>query len=299
MNQIIKNELRELYTSFDMTNNFYEKEYMVSFFDYLKAVFNDDKEIIEMSDDINKKMMNLRRDSIFFLIARKRKIDEYVENNQDFFYENIIAPDSFEKIMSDCIFPLRDDNITYILEEFFKNMGKGIYDYYKKINDEGRVFLGISNETAYTSLNNSNTIIFVKSLEDLLDMMVLIHEIGHAYYFYLNNTKIRERNNIENEIKEEIPAKIMEIKFINFLKDNALYEQSIVLKNLFDYVFYEYGRSENKFDALKYTIASDIAETSGNDVDIDNYFKHIYSTDIYKLVLENTNNKAKGKRFYK
>ena len=39
MKEGLKKELIELYHSFDKTNNFYEKGYIISFFDYLKNVF--------------------------------------------------------------------------------------------------------------------------------------------------------------------------------------------------------------------------------------------------------------------
>lgn len=299
MNEIIKNEIRELYSSFDDSNSFYEKEYIMALFEYLKALFNEDHEIREMSKNINKKILSLRKESILYLLSREERIKKYVEENKDFFNENIIPPDTFRKVSDNSIFPLRDDNITYILDEFFKSIGEPVHNFYKKINDENRVILGISNEISYTSINNSNAIIFIKNLSDLLDMMVLVHEIGHAYYFNINNCKISERDNIENEIKEEIPAKIMEMKFIHFLRKNGVYEQSIVLENAFDYVFYEYGRISDKFEGLKYIIASDIAKTIGRDVDINEYYQHIYGTDIYNLVLENSRVKNNPKRFYK
>ena len=298
MNQIIRNEIIELYNSFSITENFYEKEYIDAFFERISQVFNDD-EIIKMYEDINNKMNLLNYENICYSLYRREMIDRYVKNNKDFFYESIVAPEYFNKLSSKCIVQLSDENISYILEMFFLSLGDDIYLFYKKLNDEGRIFSGISNETAFTSIDNSNTIIFIQELRDLIDIMILVHEIGHAYYFYLNNIKIRERENVKIELKEEIPSKIMEIKFIKFLEANGVYEPSMALENLFDYVFYKYGREKNTFESLKYTIASDIAKTTGKYIDVKEYFKHIYDTSIHKLVLENNDMKEKGKRFYK
>ena len=298
MNKLVKEEIKKLYKSFNKTDNAYEKEYILSFFDYLKNVFIEDKEIIKMSDDINYKMMSLREDRIWFLLTRENKINKYVFDNKDFFYENIPVPNEFHKISQKSIFPLDEDNVIFILEEFFKSINEDLYEFYQMLNDEERVIYGLSNETAYTSLNNSNTVIFIKGLEDLIDMMVLVHEIGHSYYFYINNTKIAEREEIDVEIKEEIPAKILEIKFIKFLRDNGFYEQSMVLKNLFDYVFYEYGKSNNKYEGLKYIIASHVANTQGEDADVESFFKYIYGTSTDKIILDN-NKKNSDKKLYK
>lgn len=299
MNQIIKNEIKELFLSFDKTNNFYEKEYTDTLLERLSRVFDDDLEIKKMHEIISEKMNMLSFENICYSLYRKQRIDQYVEINKDFFYENIIAPDTFNKMSAKSIVPLSDENIAYILETFFMSVSEDIYLFYKQIMDEGRIINGFSNEIAFTSLNNSNTIIFVKGLRDLMDMLVLVHEIGHAYYFNLNGVKVGERDNIEFELKEEIPAKIMEMKFINFLNQNGVYEPSTALENLFDYIYYRYGKNENKFEGLKYVIASDIAKTVSNNIDIDEYYKHIYDASIHKLVLESAHMKSQGKRYFK
>ena len=298
MNQLIKKEIRNLYLSFDKANS-YEIEYIKALFEYLIDVYEDDEEIFDMNKKLDEELIYSKKERLFFLISREEDIKKYIDDNIGFIYENIITPNEFKKIPSTSVLPLREDNFSYILKAFFLSLNEDIFNFYEQYNSEERILYGLTNETTFTSLDNSNTIIFIKELSDLIDMMVLVHELAHAYYFKLNNINIKNRGKIDIEIKEEIPAKILEIKFIEFLRISGLYEQSNVLENAFDYVYFEYSKSKYEYESLKYIIASDIAKTMGKDVDINEFFKHVYETNIQSLLLENSEKKEKGKRFFK
>jgi hypothetical protein len=228
------------------------------------------------------------RERVLHMLTKKDETEAYVEKNKDFFYENIVTPDRVVKVYSNCIFTLGEDNISYILQTFFLSISEDLFLFYEKLKDEKRIIKSVSIETAFTSLDNSNTIIFIKELKDLFDLLILVHEIGRAYYYKLNNIKLSDVGNIEEEIKEMIPAKVMAIKFIDFLRKNDAYEQSMVLRNFFDYFYYDSCKDKYDYNSLKDIIASDIAITVGKDVNIEEFYKYVYETNVRKLVLENS-----------
>ena len=296
MKEGLKKELRELYHSFDKTNNFYEKGYIISFFDYLKNVFPNDLDIIKMNRDLIYKM-NLYSDYFTkYSEFRGKKIDKFVKKKTVFFDRRITKDNKEFKLINGTLIPLGKDNIAYLIETFLGSIDKDLLEFYRKINSEGRITFSPENITAFTSLSNSNTMIFIEKLENLKDIMILMHEIGHAYYFYINNMKISERENVLSELKDEIPAKVLEIKFVKFLQNNGVFEQGLVLESLFDEIIEECNKKRDNYDNLKYLIASSIAKSvKDKEFDLAKYYKHIYKSDAYNLVNEIVDDRKLGR----
>ena len=293
MNNIIKKEIQELYNSFDKTNNFYEKGYILTFLDYLNSIL-DDKEIKDMRDMINIKMFSCRDSYLHFLISRSNSISEFVKRNKEFFNEKIIVSKE-QKFPYEYLSSLNDESISSVIDEFLKTFDFRIYKFYRRMVDEGRIICSNDNNIAITSLNHSKTIIFIKDLNDLHDIMILLHELAHAYYIYINKLKVIERCDITKEIKDEIPAKIMEIKFIKFISNINNYS-SMVLKNTFNEILYECDSKRDNYENIKYLIASFIAQKlEDDDLNITNYYKYLHQNDIYKIINEIDNKKEKGK----
>ena len=162
--------------------------------------------------------------------------------------------------------------------------------------DEGRILYGTNNNTMFTSLYNSNTIIFIEELNNFRDIMIFVHELAHAYYFNINNSRLVERNDISVELKDEIPAKIMEIKFINYLYNNGSINEGTILEDFFVSIMMECDKKRNGFDYLKYLVASYIAfKLKDEEFMVDKYYKHISQQNIFNLIDEVNNKKKMGK----
>ena len=89
MNEIVKNEVRLLYKSFDKTDNFYEKSYVLTLLDYLHNIIPNDNEIFHMYNDISNKLNSLGCEYISFLLLRNQRIHNLMKENKDFFDSNI------------------------------------------------------------------------------------------------------------------------------------------------------------------------------------------------------------------
>ena len=294
MEEEIKKELKELYNSFDKTNNLYEKGYIVTLFGYLKRIFSDD-DINQMYQNVYSKLNVYNVDYLQYFSVKEDKIEEFMQKKYDFFIQKIGKVRKVTELKG-YLPTLSSESIEKIIDLFLQSISMDIFSFYKKYKLENRILFSHDGNTAYTSLYNSNTIVFIPKMENLKDIMILMHELGHAYYFYINNAKIRERDDILVELKDEIPAKILEMKFIKFIKEKIDYQQGLILDNIFDLNMYEYYIEEDDFDSLKYLIASFIAKKiSDKNFNISKYFERLYRNDIYNIVVENNNIKKLAK----
>lgn len=296
MNDIVKSEIESLCDSFDRTSYYYEKGYILTTLDYLCNIMPGDVDINNMRNLIRFKMSLMTNEFLKYMTSRQDKINVFMKKNSVFFNGMIPNLPKKNKYPYKYLAPLSEENISYIIEDFLKNTDENIYNFYQKIVDEERLFYSNDNNTALTTLYNSNTIIFVEDLKTLGDIMIFLHELGHAYYMYINNYRIIERADFQKELKDEIPAKVMEVKFMEYLQKNGVYEQSLILENLYNSIMYECEKKRYRFDNLKYLIASDVANTiRERDFNLTKYFRHLYQTDVYTILNEKNNEKRLGK----
>ena len=296
MNQVVKNEIRLLSRAFDKSTSYYEKGYILSLIDYLNRIMPNDLDINEMQQDIRLKMCIIAQDFTKYLTLRKEKIDKFMEENREYFDANIKKIELSSEYPYEFLPELEEGNIGYIIEDFLKNTDKNILNFYRKIYSEGRIIYSIENNMALTSLNNSNTIIFIKKLDNLEDIRVFLHELAHAYYIYINNYHINERSSLTTELKDEIPAKIMELKYINYLFQNGAYHESKIIENSFNKGVVECEKNRYDFEHLKYLIASYIAlNLKDKEYDLTKYFKYLYNNNIFNIINNINKERSLGK----
>ena len=295
MNEIIKNEVRTLYESFDITKNMYEKGYISTVVNYLSENMPDDQDILDMRNEIRAKMCFLSNEYLNYFISRSEDIIKFMRENINSFDIMIDKVDKNDDSIEYELPELSNENIGYIIESFLKSIDKNILEFYRQIINEGRVLYGTKNNIAFTSLYNSKTIIFIEDLRDIQDICIFLHELSHAYYIYVNNYRIRDRENLQVEIKDEIPSKMMEYKFILFVENN-FNKEYFVLKKYYDSIMYECYTKRDHYENLKYLIASVIASNIGDRrFNMTRYFKHVYNKDVFSLINEANNKKRIGK----
>lgn len=287
MNSLIKKEIKNLIESFDKTEDFYEKGYILTLIDYLSKVVPNDKDILSMREVIHSKANLISKELLLYSTIRRDEIGSYMIKSSSFFNEHIESIEKKETYNQQKLVSLSHENISYLISDFLDGIDSNIYKFYDKMCQEGRILYSIENNTALTSLDNSETVIFVEKLENLEDVMVLLHELAHAYYMYINNYLVKDRESLPMEIKDEIPAKIMEQAFIKYLRNNGVIEASLILEDLFDAIMYECDNRRYNFENLKYLIASNIAlSVQDKDINLTEYYKYIYETDIYTIIKE-------------
>ncbi len=295
MENIVLDELKSLCDNVDKTENMYERGQILTSIDYLCYTLKDNAMINEMYEEVHKKASFLSFNFVGYILAKQAEIDEFMDTNNKFFDANVARCFKNHEYDLKKMVPLTKENVSYILETFLKRVDVNLFSFYQKMCSEGRIIYGPVNQTFFTTLDTSNTVISVNELRDLKDIMVFVHELGHAYYFYINNQRMIDRDTIGIEIKEEIPARILERKFVDFMFQNGVIEQAGILNDIFDHVGYSHDHSRETFDSIKYVIATDMACNVDEKENITKLFKHIYEADIFELIKENKNKRGKGK----
>ena len=296
MDNKILEEIEKLCSSFDSTDNYLIKGFIWNILGYLKEEYPNKSLINSIYNVINSKVDLISIEIRKAELEWKNKTNKYIRDTSFFWNENISSID----INSDCSHNILNDlakrSLLFIFESFLSDLDNKLYSFYQEMQNENRIILGHNNMTIHTSVNNYKTLIIINELHNLLDLLVFSHEIGHAYYIYLNKISVIDEMDIYNNIKGEIPAKIMEIKFINYLSKMMVIEPSKILQNEFDINMHLSSLRRDDYDSLRYLIGAYMAKNINNDINITDYFKKIYENNVYSLIIglnnENENRKV-------
>lgn len=296
MNSFLMDEIRKLYYSFDKTSNYYEKSYIWYVLYDLKEEFKENTEITKMFNDINS-----RSSVLYNQISKEDKlIQKYINDNTVFFNQQIVLPEKFSKYSDKELMFLTEEQLHYILKCFLESISSDLLNFYIKMKKEGRIIINSKTDhTLYTTLKSSDTLVFIRKFKNTQDILALLHELSHAYYIYINNDKVRERQNIDQRFKDEIMPRIMEKKFIAFLDNNDMEDDAQILQNSFDLLMCICDKKRDDFELLKNLIASYVTINIGDNLNTMELFKYIYNVDLKELLQEINNKKEKGKIFVK
>ena len=295
MTNKLKREIQNLYYSYDSTNVLFEKGYLWSIFSYLSDLFPNDLDIQKMFCDIAKKAIKIEKLISVEDKKMNREIKYFMKDNKHFFRD--IIPDIKGYYKGD-INTFSDENneyLTMILESFLQSVSMSFFRFYKKIVNEERIIKADDNQVAFSSLYSADTFVFIENFKSIFDVMVLVHELAHSYYYFLNNEILNERQNIENNIKEEIPSRMIELMFINYIKKMNLNDTYLKLKKEYENELYYYNENRSEIKNIKYLIGSYMAYQLYNKYSIEDYFYHVYESNYQDLLLEAKNNNIKGK----
>ncbi len=273
----MKDKLKELYDYFKYTNNVCEKAFVWDVFSNMSDIYSNDLEIQKMFRDISLACRNLKplMDNMDYSFFENKKI--FMKDNEALFKERISD--------STTIYYSANQNKKYsenelkgILKSFLYSVSTDLLDFYKEMRYNDAIIIGrkrkIEGYTSFISLNNSDSYICVKKLNNLYDLKVLVHEIGHAYYNYINNIQFMESRELDNLIKSEIPAMWLELLLVMYLGNYKIkYIQNNNYKD-FDKFIYYFGK--NQVERMK---------IDSEDKKLEDIYENIYKKD-YQLKLK-------------
>ncbi len=208
-------ELKKLYDIFKETDDIYVKGYIWTVFSNFSLYYKNNNEIRKMFDEISMACQYLRKDFKYYNLLDKKSKEEFLKNNT-YLIDDI--PDSF------CLIYTKFDKkkhskegLNRVLESFLNSISFELLNFYKNMNNEGRIIVlnkhGNDGYTGFSSVNDSSNYICINKYETMDDLKILIHEIGHAYYNYINDVQLSDLNNLELNIKSEVPAILLENLF--------------------------------------------------------------------------------------
>ena len=284
----LKEEIRKLYLSFDSAESYYEKGFIWSFLTLVADLFSDD-EITMMFKDISLKCLKEEKEFINDKKMHEKEINKFMKENKKFFRNNIPKPYEIEKPIHNDLPSRKYDYLVSILESFLKTQSQYFYNFYKKMIQEERIIMGKNSQVSFSSINTSKTFIFLEKFENLYDVMILVHELAHAYYYEINGERLIDRAIISNEIKDEIPSRMVELNFIRYGGTINLFKTYKSLKKEYDYLIYNYDQYRSNYEMMQYVIGSYLAYQLENRYQIEDYFHHVYQEDFRNLILEARN----------
>ncbi len=292
MKETLKEEVRDLFKSFELTNNFFEKGYVLLSINKLLKVYPDDPELLKMRDITTLKLAYLGQEFKSYTRDRNQKISEFMKKNYDFFSNKIdFGSDYVESGIDESVLKsISEEEINQVIKSFLDSLDKEMYPYYQKMVNEGRVVTGDECTVAFTSLYDVNhQIIISKEIKSIQEVMFLMHEFAHSYYCHVTESRIGLLDSPIVEIKDEIAPVIIERMFIDYIREHGYYNESLVLEDKFnkDYQTNYYYKAE--FKIFKYLVGKFIAQKIHNkDIDFTKYLKHIFNTDVCDLISEVT-----------
>lgn len=274
----------------------------VIFLSYLKEMYPSNKHIMKLNRRIKfQSIMHIGKiigNTTSLLIDNKK----FVKENKGF---NTLIPNSGLSYCNINKLVIPFDELYQILLSFSKSLDNDFYLFVKKLIDDKKILIriktnkkmfgldsDISTGMGYNlSIENGLYFIYLNRFNSISDLLVLVHEIGHLYYCYINKINSFDKKTRNDDIKEEIPSRIMERLLVNYLYNYNNSYAIITEKELNNNIIRDETKN-NKYTKMKYTLgdfASYIFKDYINkEISLDNFMRYIYSS-CYHEILDNAN----------
>ena len=215
-------------------------------------------------------------------------------------YEDILNHANNYPIFRPTIPPISLNKMLDYINDFLNQIDPNLLALFNRVLDKRLIAETEISEDGgrCTKLDSNNFAIIIKyNLRDFFKVASLVHEIGHAYYYYLNDSiPTFVRSNIANESV----AKILEYLFIEYLRMNHLVDENSL--NQYDRFFMTHHLNiMNSVYIVNKLIMDDAIEISGDPfkmkVEIPN--EAYYNLSIVKIKTEEVNHYTEfDKNFY-
>lgn len=207
------------------------------------------------------------------------------------------------------------DFLNWLKKEFIMSLGYEFYNFYCYYADSGRISARRPGckEKIYTYDPGAaagvmiplhpydyQSVIYLNKYNDINDLMNLMHELGHAYFHYVNRCGFMDYISAKDNIKTEIPSKMMEQLFIRFLYQNGFNEFANALSIQFSKAARRSQIDSDMCNCYKYCLGSFISQIFINDIGtnytLEEFFNYIHCANYQELLqICKANNPEKGK----
>ena len=113
------------------------------------------------------------------------------------------------------------DKLYQGAKDFFKYLGNDVYNLFERLYNNNLIIENASLDagTCYNFNNGTSGIIIHQNIDFISKVITLVHEMGHAYYNYLSNTKPSLNT---TTIALECPSLMFEQLFLLYLNENNI-----------------------------------------------------------------------------
>lgn len=290
-----KKDLNGLYDILKRSNSIYFLERFYYYLSFLKKVYPNDQYIINLFNKVNYSYRVHGGKLIKMNCEILSKVKEFEEKNKEYFSKTI--PSNNLLYCKNNINMISQEELKSIILNFALSLSNEFYLFVKYVIDNNKIFLpnkcnDLSNGfSMLVSVNFGGYYIYLNHFLNIDDLLVLVHEIGHLYYYYLNNIANFKLKKPEAAIKEEIVPRMMEWLLIEYFGlYNKLYMENATI-SLNNSIICD-DKSKSEYIRMRYQLG-DFASWASKDyinkeISFDNFVRYIYHTD-YHEVLENAN----------
>lgn len=229
--------------------------------------------------------------------------ENFLQNNRSFFEK--MLPKLNVQYQNIYFSYIDYDTLVSLLFSFLKSVSIHLYNFYTKMLRDGRILIRRKNKTdnilsiqcneengffSFISQDDGCYYIYINKFNNIKDLSILIHELGHAYYSYLNNYSITTCKKPDVVIKEEIPARTMELLFINFLLDNNYLGFANILQRTFDNNMIYDRVNLGTLDSYKYSFADFVSHEFANlinhKISLEDFDNGIFNSSYIDIMLD-------------
>ncbi len=242
------------------------------------------------------------------LFKRNLRSDLFMFLNKRFFYDYLPVS---QLRATDYNFPQMDSKAFYLMiEDFLKKISPDLYDFYLGMLEDNTIFISrdictnFLGLTGSLSVTNPDSYIMIRQCNTIADIRVVIHEIGHAYYNYLNNLTYGKLRTDQVMIKTEIPSNLLELLFINYLGKMGYNNEARQLHDIYISNMTNWLNNIHDYIMVKYAIGSYIAYRTcplieKGEYSIEELFKSFHETSYRDLLRLYKIDDTKGKMYCK
>ena len=256
--------------------------------------------------NIESKPLSILRDLLSLERLLKRKT--IIENNDNIMEMNKQFMLNEKKVIEHIIpnFEYKEEKVSFdnksasyllnILEGFFNSLSPSLLSFYKKLSQNKQIFFVTSPDKNYQkrafSINDffddNKKYVYIYRFNNMHDLSTLIHEIGHAYYNYLNSVNCYMDYNVDFDMKIEILSILLEALFINYLKYIHLDNDALMLeKDFFNDLKY-YRNNMHQISDIRYLIGFYVGYTKQGLINrkytLEEFIDYIYHTHYLDLI---------------
>ena len=300
MSNEMTSDIYRLYESFYSTTDINVKRFIFSKFSCLIKIFPSCTFINEMYYNLLKYTERNYRQLEYLNERDKQKTQNFIKANEEYIED--LVPFG-KKIQNETSFvEVPAYYLDMILDSFFQYISPVLNEFYHRMNREGRILINNINclplntndkkhvhngFVDYLSVNEPKCYIYLNSYNSFMDMAILAHEMGHAYYSYVNDINFNDFSDNNQIIKLEIPSKMLEILLVRYLKEIGYFKEARSIMNVFNKRITEDRNYKNRMSKLKYSIGGFIGSQYAdliNNYSIEDIFHHIFLTDFRNLL---------------
>lgn len=207
------------------------------------------------------------------------------------------------------------DFLNWLKKEFTMSLGPRFYEFCRDYEENGRISIRRPGCKEIIHTYNPGraagvmiplhpydyqSVIYINKFNDINDLMNLMHELGHAYFHYVNRCGFMDYISAKDNIKTEIPSKMMEQLFIRFLYQNGFNQYANALSIQFSKSARCSQIDSDMCNFYKYCFGSFISQIFINDIGtnytLEEFLHYIHFANYQELLqICKANNPKKGK----